>query len=87
MRSSRKARDSISNASKKILIIGGAGNMGQWFVQFFNSMGIEVTIFDPHSDQSRWTRLDQIKRELLDSFHYILLATPIYLCSYHRPIM
>ena len=39
------------SASKNILIIGGAGNMGRWMCDYFSSRGHDVRIFDIRWDE------------------------------------
>ncbi len=37
---------SQNSANKNVFIVGGAGNMGRWMTQFFESLGYSVRIFD-----------------------------------------
>ena len=39
---------------KRVLVIGGAGKMGGWFVDFFASQGFETTIADASEDVTKW---------------------------------
>ena len=32
---------------QRALVIGGAGKMGRWFVEFLDSQGFDVTVADP----------------------------------------
>lgn len=41
-----------AGSGKRALVIGGAGRMGGWFVDFFDSQGYIVSIADPAADQS-----------------------------------
>jgi len=53
-------------SGRRVLVIGGAGNMGRWFVRFLGSQGYEIEIADPagglgdvpHHDDWRATPLD-----------------------------
>lgn len=70
-----------SEAGKKTLIVGGAGQMGQWFCQYFTSFGHTVKIWDPFTSPA----LDPINRyhqapDLIEECQQqdlIILATPI----------
>jgi chorismate mutase/prephenate dehydrogenase len=33
--------------AERVLVVGGAGKMGQWFAQFFRNQGHDVRVFDP----------------------------------------
>lgn len=66
-----------TDTQEKILIVGGAGNMGNWFAQFFNSMGIEVSIFDPVDKEKIWPEVSSLDSEQVNRFQYLLLATPM----------
>ncbi|MEL7538420.1 MAG: prephenate dehydrogenase/arogenate dehydrogenase family protein [Pseudomonadota bacterium] len=41
---------------RRVLVIGGAGKMGRWFTQYFQSQQSQVTIADPRpvADAERW---------------------------------
>jgi len=41
-----QARIPRPSVAKKILVIGGAGNMGRWMCDYFSSRGHDVSIFD-----------------------------------------
>lgn len=57
----RQERDRVRATGKgdgrSVLVIGGAGKMGAWFVEFFASQGFDVTIADPGVEpgESRYT--------------------------------
>ncbi|MFK7825150.1 MAG: prephenate dehydrogenase/arogenate dehydrogenase family protein [Oligoflexales bacterium] len=72
---------SATESGKKTLIVGGGGQMGQWFCQYFNSFGHTVKIWDPYANPT----LDLVNRaneskdllgECLEQ-DLIILATPI----------
>ena len=68
-------KDAQTNAGRRVLVIGGAGNMGRWFASFFLSLGFDVTIADKQSSQD-FRQID-ITKDPLSSFDMILLATPM----------
>ena len=41
-----------SGSGKRVLIIGGNGNMGRWFVRFMSSQGFDVEVADPGGEVS-----------------------------------
>jgi len=63
---------------KRALVIGGAGKMGQWFVNFLDSQGFDVTIADPGATDegdglpviSRW-------QDAGNDFAVTVIATPL----------
>jgi len=60
---------------RRVLVIGGAGKMGRWFVDFFASQGFATTIADPEVDNGpghfkNWTDAG------LD-FDFIVVAAPL----------
>ena len=60
---------------RRALIIGGAGKMGGWFVDFFRSQGFETTIADRSADEdsghyTNWTDAGV-------DFDVIVVATPL----------
>ncbi|MEL7297979.1 MAG: prephenate dehydrogenase/arogenate dehydrogenase family protein, partial [Pseudomonadota bacterium] len=50
----KQERDRVSESAagdgRSALVIGGAGRMGKWFVEFFHSQGYAVSIADPAAD-------------------------------------
>jgi chorismate mutase/prephenate dehydrogenase len=63
-------------AGKRVLIIGGGGNMGAWFARFLSSQGFDIEIADPAGsregfrDVGDW-RLNPLTHDI------IVVATPI----------
>ncbi|MEY4762174.1 MAG: hypothetical protein RLZZ200_2030 [Pseudomonadota bacterium] len=60
---------------RRALVIGGAGKMGGWFVQFLGSQGFVVQVADPNGAApvvSDWRSIGD-----LDAFDYIVVATPL----------
>jgi chorismate mutase / prephenate dehydrogenase len=84
IRSSLTAQEQVSVAThgagsgRRALVIGGAGKMGSWFVQFMVSQGFEVQVADPAGVPSGSPAIHDW-RELrdLDSFDYIVVAAPL----------
>lgn len=54
----------------KILIVGGAGDMGSWFVDFFEEREWEVAINDPEAKNS-------VSLEKVGEFDVVLISVPI----------
>ncbi len=48
-------------AAENILIIGGAGKMGQWFVDFFGNQGHRVGVYDPAAEERGAAPADALK--------------------------
>ena len=72
---------SAAESGKKTLIIGGGGQMGQWFCQYFNSFGHTVKIWDPFASPTLSTinayrENGDLLAECLEQ-DLIILATPI----------
>lgn len=61
---------------RQALIIGGGGRMGQWFAEFFESQGFDVTVADPNHDADGFKQaLDW--RDTQDEFDVTVIAAPI----------
>lgn len=54
----------------KILVVGGAGAMGRWFVDFFHDRGWSVDVSDPDAD-------DSVPLERADEYDVVAVAVPI----------
>jgi chorismate mutase / prephenate dehydrogenase len=67
-----------AGSGRRALVIGGAGKMGGWFVQFLGSQGFAVQVADPHGAApgipavADWRTIED-----LDSFDFIVVATPL----------
>jgi chorismate mutase/prephenate dehydrogenase len=84
IRSSLTTQEKVSVAThgtgsgRRALVIGGAGKMGSWFVQFLLSQGFDVLVADPASGPAGvsvaadWRGIAD-----LDVFDYIVVATPL----------
>ena len=70
-----------AGSGRRALVIGGAGKMGGWFVQFLASQGFDVLVADPGAGSGAapgiaatddWRKIDD-----LGVFDYIVVATPL----------
>lgn len=65
-----------AGSGRRALVIGGAGKMGAWFVNFLASQGFTVEIADPAPAAPGAARVEDWRRT--DLMHdYIVLATPL----------
>jgi len=65
-----------SGTGKRVLVIGGAGKMGHWFVRFLASQGFNVEVADPAGEISGYVcHADWTKVEL--SHDFIVVAAPL----------
>jgi chorismate mutase/prephenate dehydrogenase len=62
-------------SGQRALVIGGAGRMGRWFVEFLASQGFDVDVADPAGAPEGTTAVDWRKSELRHDF--IVVATPL----------
>lgn len=67
-----------AGTGRQALVIGGAGKMGGWFVQFLVSQGFAVQVADPAgaapgiASVDDWRKLSDLQR-----FDFIVVATPL----------
>jgi len=71
----RAGRVKADGHAGKALVVGGAGNMGRWFVEFLESMGHDVAVSDPRGAPPGRPRVEDVAAAA-GSFDLILLATP-----------
>jgi chorismate mutase/prephenate dehydrogenase len=65
-----------AGSGRRVLVIGGAGLMGRWFVDFLSSQGFAVEVADPAGVDLAGARVDDWRKtDLLHDF--IVLATPL----------
>src|SRR5712672_4731639 len=82
MRSSLTTQEQASvvargkGSGRRVLVIGGGGKMGRWFVEFLSSQGFSVEIADPGPVPAGVTRVDDWRKTDL-KHDYIVLATPL----------
>src|SRR6185312_13774254 len=65
-----------AGSGRRVLVIGGGGKMGRWFVQFLSSQGFAVEVADPHSGPDGVPRVADWRTTDL-KHDYIVLATPL----------
>jgi len=65
-----------AGSGRRALVIGGAGKMGGWFVNFLASQGFTVEIADPTPAAAATTRVADWRHTDL-THDYIVLATPL----------
>jgi chorismate mutase / prephenate dehydrogenase len=63
-------------SGRRVLVIGGGGKMGRWFVEFLTSQGFTVEIADPGFAPPGVTRVEDWRKSDL-KHDYIVLATPL----------
>jgi len=60
----------------KALVIGGAGKMGQWFVNFLDSQGYEISVADPGGNVAGVEAIERWQ-DAGDDFAVTVIATPL----------
>ena len=65
-----------AGSGRRALVVGGAGKMGGWFVNFLASQGFSVEVADPAAVPAGVTRVEDWRRTDL-KHDYIVLATPL----------
>jgi chorismate mutase/prephenate dehydrogenase len=65
-----------TGSGRRALVIGGAGKMGRWFVEFLSSQGFTVEVADPGAVPQGVARVDDWRTTDL-KHDYIVLATPL----------
>ena len=65
-----------AGSGRRVLVIGGGGKMGRWFVEFLSSQGFAVEIADPAGGPAGAVRVEDWRATDL-KHDYILLATPL----------
>src|SRR5262249_47470838 len=63
-------------SGRRVLVIGGAGKMGRWFVDFLSSQGFMVEIADPGPAPAGIARVEDWRKSDL-THDYVVLATPL----------
>lgn len=65
-----------SGSGKRALVIGGSGQMGQWFVRFLDTQGYAVEICDPQPARSGHVRFASLDETGLEH-DLVVIAAPI----------
>lgn len=65
-----------TGSGRRALVIGGAGKMGRWFVEFLTSQGFSVEVADPGAVPEGVVHVDDWRTTDL-KHDYIVLATPL----------
>jgi chorismate mutase / prephenate dehydrogenase len=65
-----------AGSGRRVLVIGGAGLMGRWFVEFLSSQGFAVEVADPAAANNTAGCVDDWKKTDL-AHDFIVLATPL----------
>lgn len=76
-----KVQDSFVDRSrggrlKHLLILGGAGQMGQWLCQFFHSQGHKVTVYDPRGAPDGFPSAESLPKAV-EAAEVAVLSTPL----------
>ncbi|MCW8945419.1 MAG: prephenate dehydrogenase/arogenate dehydrogenase family protein [Sedimenticola sp.] len=71
-----KVTSEQTGSGKRALVIGGSGQMGQWFVRFLDAQGYAVEICDPQPAATGHQRFAELAETEL-THDLIVVATPI----------
>ena len=63
-------------SGQKVLVIGGRGRMGNWFVEFLTSQGYSVEIADPGQTKSSYVSFSDWK-DAGDNYDMTVIAAPL----------
>ncbi len=79
-RQHRVGVETQASTGSRILVIGGAGNMGGWLSQFTALLGHEVDVLDPSyrtlpAEAGRYSALDELSD--LDAYEALLVSVPM----------
>jgi chorismate mutase/prephenate dehydrogenase len=64
-------------SGRRVLVIGGGGKMGGWFVRFLASQGFTVEVADPAAAATGVPHVEDWRTTDLNQYDYIILATPL----------
>ncbi len=65
-----------AGGGRRVLVIGGRGRMGQWFVRFLSSQGYDVEVADPAGALDGFAHLADWRQSALDH-DIIVVAAPL----------
>jgi len=71
-----RVRAEAHGDGRKALVIGGAGQMGRWFVDFLDSQGFVVTVADPYGELEAFDHVTDW-RETPDDFALTVVSVPL----------
>ncbi|MGE0397589.1 MAG: prephenate dehydrogenase/arogenate dehydrogenase family protein [Kofleriaceae bacterium] len=66
-----------SGSGRRVLVIGGCGHMGRWFVRYLGAQGFSVEIADPVGDAPEGIPLHRDWRTLALDHEMIVIAAPM----------
>ena len=75
-----RVQEGGEGVGRKVLVIGGAGKMGRWFVRFLASQGFVLEIADPSGGFGDFPCINDWRKSALDH-DLIVLATPLSVSS------
>ncbi len=64
-------------SGRRVLVIGGAGNMGRWFVRYLGAQGFTVEIADPHGEGPPGVTLHRDWKAVTLDHELIVIAAPM----------
>lgn len=64
-----------SGSGRRVLVVGGCGNMGRWFSRFLDSQEWQVELCDPRPGEDAYGRCERLADSALDQ-ELLLLCTP-----------
>ncbi|WP_176737031.1 bifunctional chorismate mutase/prephenate dehydrogenase [Oligoflexus tunisiensis] len=73
----RKSVTMPAGLGQEAVIVGGGGQMGQWFAQFYESMGFSVSVYDPASTTEHNYPVVADLDANINQYDLIVLATPM----------
>jgi chorismate mutase/prephenate dehydrogenase len=62
---------------QRALVVGGAGQMGRWFVQFLDAQGFSVAIADPAANDETLEASDDWRHFELSGFDVVVVSAPM----------
>lgn len=71
-----RVRAEGTGQGQRVLVVGGSGKMGRWFVEFLDSQGFDVTVADPGGPVPGFKHAADW-RELGNDFAMTVVATPL----------
>src|SRR5579859_6233311 len=66
-----------AGTGRRVMVFGGGGKMGGWFVRFLGSLGFTVEVADPTGAPAGVALVADWHKTDLNQYDYIILATPL----------